>query len=234
MDREEERDLNRSPNAIAIMAKQPLPGTVKTRLSPPLTPMQASYLYRAFLCDTIALVEGIPGSEHLVAYEPQTAGDFFIRLVPRGFRCIPQGQGDLGAKLCRISRRLFFEGYERIILIASDTPHLPRAYLAGVLQRLDHSDVVLGPCYDGGYYLIGTRLHLPFLYSDMPWSTSQVCSLTLERAKAKDLTTHLLPSWYDLDTLQDVKRLSADLRHSPSRHFFSCPGTLRAIEGLGY
>ena len=88
--------MNRSGSAIAIMAKQPEPGKVKTRLCPPLTPREAADLYGAFLLDTVGLASGIPEADLFLACDPHTARGFFSRLFPRPVACIPQGTGDLG------------------------------------------------------------------------------------------------------------------------------------------
>jgi rSAM/selenodomain-associated transferase 1 len=215
------------------MAKQPVPGTVKTRLCPPLTPPEAADLYDVFLRDTISNVSGIRDADCYVAYDPETSREFFSRLVPEGVRCIAQGEGDLGGKLSEISERLFSMGYTKVILIVSDTPHLPAEYLTGGLRRLDCADVVLGPCDDGGYYLIGSRHHYPALFSDMPWSTSRVCSMTLERTRAAGLTGYLLPVWYDLDTIEDVRRLAGEMASDTPGCHIICRRTKRAITGLG-
>ncbi|KQC04583.1 MAG: hypothetical protein APR53_09780 [Methanoculleus sp. SDB] len=215
------------------MAKQPVPGTVKTRLCPPLTPLAAAELYGAFLRDTVLNVSGIRDADCFVAYDPETAGDFFSRMAPERVRCIAQGDGDLGGKLSGIAERLFSMGYGKVILMGSDTPHLPAEYLTKALRRLDFRDVVLGPCDDGGYYLIGSRQHLPALFSDMPWSTSRVLSMTLERTRGKGLSGYLLPVWYDLDTIEDVRRLAGDMASYTGGYQFTCPRTERAIAGLG-
>ena len=156
------------------MAKFPEPGKVKTRLCPPLTPGDAADLYKAFLLDTVELTSAIPGIDMFIAYDPDTACNFFSRTFPGPTECIPQGTGDLGARLSRISRRLFFRGYRKLIILASDTPHLPGDWIPRAFSRLDETDVILGPCDDGGYYLIGSRVHAPALFGQIPWSTSGI------------------------------------------------------------
>ena len=183
MDRKKEPPLNQPACAIAVMAKWPEPGNVKTRLCPPLTPEQAADLYEAFFLDTVSLVSGIEHTDVFVAYDPGTAGDFFSRIVSPAVKYIPQGEGDLGNRLLRTSSIVFSHGYRKVIMLASDTPHLPRDYIRRAFTRLDDTDVILGPCDDGGYYLIGLRLPTPEVFAGIPWSTSQVLDRTIRRAQ---------------------------------------------------
>jgi glycosyltransferase A (GT-A) superfamily protein (DUF2064 family) len=94
------------------------------------------------------------------------------------------------------------------------------------VEMLYTADVVLGPSDDGGYYLIGMKRLYPELFKDIAWSTDQVTSQTLARSKKQDLQVALLPSWYDVDTIEDLRRLRAELETLPpntllhTRRFF--------------
>ena len=215
--------MNRSGSAIAIMAKEPEPGKVKTRLCPPLTPREAADLYCAFLLDTVGLISETPGADLFLAYDPQTAREFFSQMFPRPVECIPQGTGDLGDRLSRISRRLFSRGYRKLVILASDTPHLPQDCIHRAFSRLDETDVVLGPCDDGGYYLVGSRVHAPALFEGIAWSTSAVLEQTTGRAEDAGLTWEVLPSCYDIDTIDDLRRLVADLQTVNGRKYGHVP-----------
>ena len=193
MDRKKEPSLNQPECAIAVMAKRPEPGNVKTRLCPPLTPVQAADLYEAFFLDTVSLISGIEHTDVFVAYDPETALDFFSRILSPTVKCIPQGVGDLGKRLSGISSIVFSHGYRKVIMLASDTPHLPQDYIRLAFTRLDDTDVILGPCDDGGYYLIGLRFPAPEVFAGIPWSTSRVLDLTIERAREAGMTCERLP-----------------------------------------
>lgn len=223
---------NRSGSAIAIMAKQPEPGKVKTRLCPPLTPREAADVYGAFLLDTVGLTSGIPEADLFIAYDPYTARDFFSRMFPRPVECIPQGTGDLGNRLSRVSRRLFSQGYRKLVIVASDTPHLPQDAIRRAFIRLNETDVVLGPCDDGGYYLIGSRVHVPALFDGIVWSSSAVLERTTGRAEDLGLTWELLPSCYDIDTKEDLLRLIMDLKDNRGGSPVMCPRTREALVAL--
>jgi rSAM/selenodomain-associated transferase 1 len=232
MDCEENRHLNQPVCAIAIMAKQPEPGKVKTRLCPPLSPGQAADLYEAFFLDTVSLVSGIEHTDLFVAYDPDTARDFFSRRVSAAVKCIPQGSGDLGDRLVGISHRMFVLGYRKLIILASDTPLLPRGVVRCAIARLDVTDVVLGPCDDGGYYLIGLRSCAPTLFAEIPWSTSQVLDRTIRRAQEAGMTWELLPFGYDIDTWEDAERLRNDLKGNAANDSDGCMRTKKALRYL--
>jgi len=228
----QDRDLNQPACAIVIMAKQPEPGKVKTRLCPPLSPGQAADLYKAFFLDTVSLVSRIKHTDLLVAYDPDTARDYFSRIVSPAVKCIPQGRGDLGDRLSRISHLVFLWGYRKVIILASDTPHLPQDVIRSAIARLAEIDVVLGPCDDGGYYLIGLRFHAPTLFAGIPWSTSQVLDLTIGRAREAGMTCELLPSCYDIDTWDDATRLMKDLKVNTFGDSNGCLRTKKVLADL--
>jgi uncharacterized protein len=102
--------------------------------------------------------------------------------------------------------RTLRQGYQAVCIIDSDTPDLPRSLVNRAFQWLaeDAADAVFGPCEDGGYYLVGLRQEQSALFADIPWSTSQVLPLSLQKASAIGLRTRLLPQWNDLDTVDDL------------------------------
>ena len=226
--------MNRSGSAVVIMAKEPEPGKVKTRLCPPLTPRDAADLYTAFLLDTVGLVSATSGADRFLAYDPPSAAEFFRQIVPRPAECVPQGTGDLGMRLSRISRGLFFRGYRRVVILASDTPHLPRDCIDRAFSLLDETDVVLGPCDDGGYYLVGSRVMAPALFEGIAWSTPAVLEQTPARAEAAGLSWEMLPPCYDVDTIDALRRLVLDLQAARGEGTVACPHTRKALAALSH
>lgn len=215
------------PLAVAIMAKTPRAGEVKTRLSPPLSAPEAAELYCCFLLDKIEQVRALRNARPAIAYTPEGGRAFFEAAAP-DFLLIPQRGEDLGARLYGTFEALFVQGYAGGLAIDSDTPTLPTGYLQQAVDLLagPRADLVLGPCEDGGYYLIGLhRLQRP-LFEGIAWSTDQVLPETIRRAEALGLTVASLPPWLDIDTPGDLERLrdalastKTDLpRHT--RHFF--------------
>jgi rSAM/selenodomain-associated transferase 1 len=222
---------NATRSAVAIMAKVPQPGAVKTRLCPPLSHRDAAALYRCFLLDKIAQVNALPRTSPVVSYTPADSKPWFEAITPPHFLLIPQRGDDLGARLLFTLEQLLSQGYAQVIIIDSDTPTLPTMYLEQALSLLAtrDNDVVLGPTEDGGYYLIGLRQVYGELFERMPWSTSQVFPETRRRAAQHGLTVACTASWYDVDTPADLARLRASLEQSPNgyaRH------TRRFLRGL--
>jgi len=194
------------------MAKAPRPGTVKTRLCPPLVAAEAAALYRCFLLDKIATVGALVDARPVIAYSPDDACAEFGGLAP-GFTLVAQHGPDLGARLHATLAGLLAAGHLGAIAVDSDTPTLPSAFLQQAVDCLSRPgpDVVLGPTEDGGYYLIGVRSPHRELFESVPWSTSEVLAITRRRAAAAGLRAVDLPSWFDVDTPEDLERLRAML-----------------------
>lgn len=207
-----------SRQALVVMAKQPAAGRTKTRLSPPLSAPEAAELYACFLRDTLDLVRSLPGVAPVIAYTPlQPAAQAYFQALAPDFHLVPQDGKTLGERLEMVLSHCLDRGYTRVAAMNSDSPLLPIEYLrqAFVLLKDAHIDVVLGPCDDGGYYLIGwKRLH-PRLVREVEMSTSRVLSDTLALAAQEGLGVALLPPWYDIDTAADLRRLQDDLAALP-------------------
>jgi rSAM/selenodomain-associated transferase 1 len=202
--------------AVAIVAKAPRAGHVKTRLCPPLTAREAAALGRCFLRDRISQVRNLSGTTPVIAYAPVRERDVFERLAP-DFALVPQHGHDLGERMRSALGALLRSGHRAAVAIGTDTPTLPPALLqrAVDLAASIDVDVVLGPAEDGGYYLIAVRADYPTLFEDIPWSTAVVLDVTLRRAEAAGLRCALLPTWFDVDTPDDLARLRAVLAETP-------------------
>jgi rSAM/selenodomain-associated transferase 1 len=200
-------------HAIAVMAKAPKAGQVKTRLVPPLSQEEAAELYRCLLLDKLGQVGSLHEIDPYLAYTPTEARALMASLAPQDFTLIPQAGSDLGDRLHRLSAMLLKRGHPGVIIIDSDTPTLPSTYLLDALDRLQNksTDLVLGPAEDGGYYLIALKRPCLALFDDIPWSSPAVLSETLRRASAERLKVATLPSWFDVDTPNDLDRLRNDL-----------------------
>ena len=196
--------------ALLVIAKRPAPGQTKTRLSPPLHPEQAAALYECFLRDTLDVARAVPHVSRLVHYAPDDAAGYFATLAP-DFGLRPQVGDNLGQRLDQVLTRCLREGFRQAVIMDSDSPTLPPAYVARAFSSLETADVVLGPCEDGGYYLIGLNQPQPRLLREVQMSTPHVLHDTLALAGQAGLRVALLPPWYDVDTAQELERLRADL-----------------------
>lgn len=214
--------------ALLVIAKRPAPGQTKTRLTPPLTPEQAAELYECFLRDTLDVVRAVPDVTRLINFAPWGAADYFAHLAP-DFGRVPQVGVDLGERLDNALTYCLSDGFTRAVIMDSDSPTLPTKYVRKAFTALEAADVVLGPCEDGGYYLIGLKRPAPRLTRAVPMSTPNVLRDTLAIAAEESLTVALLPAWYDVDTAQELQRLQTELLGHPN---CAAPAT-RAFLQLG-
>lgn len=199
--------------ALVIFAKAPVPGTVKTRLCPPLTADEAATLHGSFVLDTLERTKAamtafkLPLDRYL-ACAPTSNHVFFKIMEERhGVRLMDQEGDDVGARMDHAFSAVFAKGYRRALLVGTDVPSLPLERYRDALAQLDDHDLVLNPALDGGYMLIGLTRPAPELFRDIPWSTDQVSALTQAHAARLHLRTALLPPWRDVDTLEDLQAL---------------------------
>lgn len=202
--------------AVAIMAKAPRPGAVKTRLCPPLSAAEAAELSRCFLLDKIAQLRMLRRVAPAIAFTPDHERALFEALAP-DFELIQQRGDELGMRVCSSLDALLRRGHPGALAVDSDTPTLPTDFLQRAVRTIltGETDVVLGPTEDGGYYLIGVNGAYRELFDRIPWSTRQVLSATLGRARAAGLRTACLPPWFDVDTPADLERLRGALDAQP-------------------
>jgi rSAM/selenodomain-associated transferase 1 len=202
--------------ALVIFAKAPIPGEVKTRLCPPLTPDEAATLHGSFVLDmlersklAVAKLQ-LPFHRYL-ACSPSSELVFFKIMEERqNVHLLDQVGEDLGQRMHRTSVDLFAKGYKQVILVGTDVPTLPLSVYQEAFTMLGRSDVVLGPALDGGYYLIGLKQPAEKLFTGVPWSTDQVLAVTQQKAKALGLSVGLTTAWRDVDTIADLQSLTTE------------------------
>jgi rSAM/selenodomain-associated transferase 1 len=199
--------------ALAVMAKAPRPGKVKTRLSPPLTLDQTAALNIRFLRDTTENLASVPLAAGLISYTPAGDEALFAGLLPETFALVLQRGDGFGERLLAAAEDILAIGYGAVCLIDSDSPTVPHsAYVEAVeVLRKGEADVVLGPSHDGGYYLIGLQHAHGAPFERITWSTASVLAETLERCREASLRVHLLPTWYDVDDAATLAVLEAEL-----------------------
>lgn len=198
------------PNALIIFAKYPDPDHTKTRLSPPLSRVDAANLYVSFLMDTLEMARRLSCVDLFLAYTPPQAENFFIDFAPEILR-FPQTGNDLGERMHQAIEHILRSGFKRVVLIGSDLPHLQEdAILSGFDILQDGADVVLGPCEDGGYYLVGVTEPHPEIFN-LPMSNPYVLARTRQRIDQLGLRLELLPENFDVDTYRDLLQLKNTL-----------------------
>lgn len=194
-----------SGTAIAVVAKAPVAGRVKTRMQPTVSARRSADLAAAMLADVTAAAQAT-GAAVWWSY----AGDHAVLedLRPAGVRMLAQVGDGLGPRLAHAHRTLH-DGADRVVLVGADCPTLDPAALRAAVVQLDDHDVVLGPACDGGYTLLGTRVRAPSLFA-VPMSTSHTGADTLAEAGRLGLCTAVTGMRPDIDTVEDLRSALAD------------------------
>jgi rSAM/selenodomain-associated transferase 1 len=234
--------LQRAESALVIFAKAPIPGEVKTRLCPPLTPDEAATLHGSFVLDMLERTKlavaklQLPFHRYLACAPSSELVFFKIMEERQGVRLLDQVGESLGQRMHHTFVDLFAKGYKQVIIVGTDVPTLPLSVYQEALALLGLSDVVLGPALDGGYYLIGLTKPAEQLFTGVPWSTDQVLAVTQQNAKALGLSVELTTAWRDVDTIADLQSLITDCRDDnkkpkPDRALsMRTAGTLQLLE----
>ena len=199
------RDVERT---LIVFAKVPRPGRVKTRLAAAIGDVEAASLYGIM---GRRVLDGVRGGHYrLVAYidpgNELAAASAWLGAAGVHFR--PQQGGDLGERLANAFRHEFKRA-RRVCAIGTDAPAVDRPVVERAFAELSTNDLVLGPALDGGYYLIGATGYWPDLFRNVPWSTEEVMTSTLVRARSLKLRTATLEPLADIDTVEDLERADA-------------------------
>jgi len=204
---------------LAIMTKAPLPGKVKTRLVPPLTPEQAAQLNVAFLQDLSRAIQHaseMAPALGVAVYTPAGAEATYKDVLPDQFLLLRQRGHDFGQRLILAAEDLFAVGFGSMCLINSDSPTVPAYSFAQAALELAHPGdrVVLGPADDGGYYLIGIKRMHRRLFEGIEWSTDRVLEQTKQRAAGLGVRVQELARGLDVDDLKGLRGLLEELASS--------------------
>ncbi len=184
---------------------------MKTRLIGALGPEGAASLHERLTRHTLSEVDRYTRDHPAEAEVHFAGGDEGKMCELYGKRRIyrPQGEGHLGDRLSRAADLAFAAGGKRLVIIGTDCPGLTAEVLTSAFESLGASDVVLGPAFDGGYYLIGLRSFAPALFENIPWGTEAVLDSTLAASRKLGLTVSLLPAAADIDRPEDLVLLSS-------------------------
>jgi uncharacterized protein len=185
---------------IIVYAKAPVPGQVKTRLIPRLGAAGAARLHEALVEDTLAMAETLGDTFDVELHTDISTGAWSWVGVRR-----LQSAGDLGARMYATLRASLDGGRPFVIILGSDSPGLPRHFLAQLADL--QADVVLGPTRDGGYYAIGCRRIDPAMFAEVVWSSPAARAQTEEAARRCGLTVAHGPEWFDVDEPGDLDAL---------------------------
>lgn len=203
--------------ALLVIAKEPLPGRAKTRLTPPCTPAQAAQLAQAALLDTLDAVERTPAGRKVLIFEGDAR-----RWRRAGFEVIRQRGHGLAERLAAA----FDDVGEPALLVGMDTPQVtPELLLDGVVAlRSTGVDAVLGPALDGGYWSVGLGAPVRGAFAGVPMSSHSTCIRQRGRLRELGLRVHEQSLLRDVDTIEDALAVAAD---SPDSRFASALASIR-------
>ena len=191
---------------LIVFTRYPEPGKVKTRLIPTLGEVGAARLHRDMTTHTLAWareLSGRDGTSVEVRFEGGSRASMREEFGA-AVRYVPQGPGNLGARMARAVDEAVAAGAGSIVIVGTDCPEMTLEIARRAFDGLQLRDLVLGPARDGGYYLIGLRRTLPKLFRNIPWGTAEVLSATLRRANELRASYLLLEELSDVDRPEDL------------------------------
>jgi uncharacterized protein len=203
-----------------VFVRNPEPGKVKTRLARTYGDPFAAELYGYFVEDLLEALERDSYRLEIMFTPAGKEREIRQRFGGR-FSYFPQAGEGLGERMEMAFRSCFAKGFATAVLIGSDCPDLTAEVVEQAFQALeDGHDALLGPAFDGGYYLIGFRSATfdPAVFREMPWGESTVFDKTLNRLQAPGYRISLAPAWHDIDTEEDLTALQARHANTPFRH----------------
>lgn len=187
---------------IALFAKAPVPGAVKTRLAPALGPTGAADLYQCFVRDALELLLRFQDRADVELHTDVLSDSW----AEYGVTQQPQSQGDLGARMLYAIGKGLNAGRALAMIVGADSPGLPPPYIGALLES--EADVTLGPTSDGGYYGIACRKIHRAMFAGIPWSTPAAAEATIRAARACGMSVALAPEYYDIDEPPDLALLA--------------------------
>ena len=192
--------MSENNRVLAIMARRPQLGKVKTRLAHDIGEKATLKVYTELLRNTMqAAISGNWSCFLFLAGEGE--------LNTEGFEVVEQQGRDLGERMMHVFSHSFARGVEKVVLVGSDIDGLNTHLIYEAFEVLNDKDIVLGPSLDGGYYLIGMKMETD-VFGDIEWSTDAVFANTLRRAQSLEKSVVLIKELNDIDTLQDFRNSS--------------------------
>lgn len=200
-----------------MFAKYWQSGKVKTRLARSIGEDAARDVHLLFVRTLLEKFESFGDCRTLVGSPAERHGEF-ESILPDGWQLQFQSAGDLGQRMSQFFQTNANDGQFNI-LIGSDTPDVPQACLEQCVALLQEKQLVIGPSRDGGYYLVAMHQHLPQIFRDVAWSTPDVLARTIQIAEEHSIAIGLLPEMNDVDELEDLQQLMANLQADETNRF---------------
>ena len=195
-----------SKTMLGVFAKFWEAGKVKTRLACDTNNQFAAEIYQAFLLSTLKRVSGLAEAQILCVTPVERLADFAL-VTPPNWTITSQSDGDLGERMNSFFQNAIECQIKKTVLIGTDSPTLPVDMIQKAFEALEDVDCVIGPAIDGGYYLIGCQQQVPPIFTGIHWSSDKVLKQTIEALRGAGYSYELLPPWFDIDTIDDLREL---------------------------
>lgn len=201
--------------ALITFVKAPVPGTVKTRLQPDLPPEKIVRVYKSFVNEILSVCNGLKGVDKFLGCTPTVDDGYLRRLsVKYNMQRFNQRGKTLGERIFNAFRDCSEKGYTDIVLIGSDSPSIPVDFIKKAFVELRKNDLVVGPCFDQGLYLIGVkREKINELSRKIKLDTGKDIIGILKKSNNLNIRFTMLPFWYDIDNIDDLEFLKLHLTY---------------------
>lgn len=193
--------MKKETSALIVFVKNPVKGHVKTRLAAGIGDDKALEVYMLLMEHTRDVAKSVPVTRNLFYDTSIVEND---KWSSSDFDKYVQFNGDLGERMANAFQETFAQGLKKVVIVGSDCPYLSPFIIRKAFERLDSHDVVLGPTFDGGYYLLGMKEFIPELFQNIPWSTEEVFGASKEVLDSLGKTTALMPLLGDVDHKEDL------------------------------
>jgi rSAM/selenodomain-associated transferase 1 len=196
-------------NNLLLFVKYPENGGVKTRLAKSIGDAAAVSLYKCFVEDILSSLQCI-NAHTWICYYPESSIDDMPGWLGSSYFYLLQKGENLGKRLQHCFKSSFDKGFEKTIVLASDIPEISENIINNAFKILEYKDAVIGPSFDGGYYLVGfnKKSYAAQIFDDISWSTDLVYEETLRKIEAYKLRYSVLDKINDMDTIDDIRKFS--------------------------
>jgi hypothetical protein len=199
-------------NFLGFFAKYPEPGKVKTRLAKHIGAEKAASFYQRITEYVLKRTAPLDFSYiRIVFYTPDSEKQRFADWLPNEILWCQTGS-DVGERMQNALQEMFDNGAEKAIVVGADIPGLNRGIIVHAFEKLDNSDIVIGPARDGGYYLIGMKSPYPEIFRNIAWGTAEVFKETILKFDKMGLSFSMAPKLFDVDRLEDFLEAESILK----------------------
>ena len=215
-------------NALILFATLPTTGKMEGRLTSFLSMQECLTLSACFVKDVYQKAGAVDGDVY-VFFSPREGKEAFQSLLGNNAILLPQYGEDLGQKMKNAIGAVLRMGYDKVVLMGTDIPHIHAETIQNAFDNLDKRDIVIHPALDGGYYLIGMKQEYESIWNIVRYGTNTVMYDTLQHIKAENLSTSVGQMYYDIDCKEDLQQLWSDIRRGS---VCNCPETKAYLETI--